>query len=117
VRRSAGLLVAAVAIGMVVTACGSSGSSKAASQDATAACQALSRSQKQLSSLTLSVGYRLTGASGLGVAAAGEDNHKYGNLSEPMKTVANDVSSNASGAIANDVKVALAVCKMDKLPS
>ena len=85
--------------------------------DATAACQALARSTENLSPPSVSVGFRLTGAGSLGLAAAGEDSVHYGNLSNPMKAVQNDVSGNATGAITGDVDAALGVCKADKLPS
>ncbi len=111
------MLLAAATLGVAAAACGGSGSSHTAAQDATAACQALARSHGQLSSLSLSAGYRLTGGANLGVAAAGEDSKKYGNLSQPMKSVQADVSNNASGAIAKDVDAALEACKADKLPS
>jgi hypothetical protein len=110
-------MLAAVTLGVVAGACGGSGSSHTAAQDATAACQALARSRGQVSSLSLSAGYRITGAANLGVAAAGEDNKKYGNLSQAMKSVQNDVSNNATGTISKDVNSALAACKADKLPS
>ena len=101
----------------MIAACGGSGSSDRATQDATAACQALVRSTGQLSPLLLSVGYRLTGATNLALAAAGEDSSRYGNLSSRMKALQNDVASNASQAIAPDVAAALSVCNSDKLPS
>ncbi len=110
------MLLAAATLGVAAAACGGSGSSHTAAQDATAACQALARSRDQLSPLSLSTGYRLTGAANLGVAAAGEDSNKYGNLSQPMKSVQMDVSNNATGTISKDVDSALAACKVDKLP-
>jgi hypothetical protein len=102
---------------LLTAACGGSGSSNSASPDATAACQALVRSGSELSPLSLSVGYRLTGATNLALAAAGEDSSRYGNLSSRMKALQNDVASNASQAIAPDLAAALTVCKSDKLPS
>jgi hypothetical protein len=105
------------AVVVLTAACGGSSSDNGAKVDATAACQALARSTGKLSPLTLSVGYRLTGAGNLGLAAAGEDSVHFGNLSNPMKAVQNDVSTNATGAISGDVGAALGVCKADKLPS
>jgi hypothetical protein len=102
---------------LIITGCGGGGSSGGANQDATAACQALVRSSSQLSPLSLSVGYRLTGATNLGLAAAGEDSSRYGNLSSRMKALQDDVADNASQAIPADVAAALSVCKTDKLPS
>jgi hypothetical protein len=112
------LVPAVTASALMVAACGSSGSATSqATQDATAACQALVRSRAELSSLSLSVGYRLTGATNLALAAAGEDSSRYGNLSSRMKALQNDVASNSSQAIAPDVAAALSVCNSDKLPS
>jgi hypothetical protein len=105
------------AVAVLSAACGGSGSDNGATVDATAACQALARSTDSLSPPSVSVGFRLTGAGSLGLAAAGEDSAHYGNLSNPMKAVQNDVSSNATGAITGDVDAALGVCKADKLPS
>jgi hypothetical protein len=102
---------------VAAAACGSSNSDNGGKADATAACQALSRSEANLSHLTLSVGYRLTGAGNLGVAAAGEDPSTYGNLSKPMKQVQTDVNLNDTTRASADVKSALAVCKADKLPT
>ena len=115
-RRSV-LASTLAAVAVLSAACGGSSSNHGAQVDATAACQALARSTGNLSPLSLSVGYRLTGAGYLGLAAAGEDSAHYGNLANPMKAVQNDVSTNASGAITGDVDAALGVCKADKLPS
>ena len=109
-------LALSAALGLVIAACGGS-AANVATQDAAAGCQGLARSSGKLSPLSLSIGYRLTGASNLGLAGAGEDTTRYGNLSNPMKTIGNDVSTNASKAITADVAIALAVCKTDNLPS
>jgi hypothetical protein len=114
------VLLPALTASSMIAACGGSGSNSQATQatqDATAACQALVRSSGELAPLSLSIGYRLTGATSLAFAAAGEDSSRYGNLSSRMKALQNDVASNASQAIAPDVAAALSVCNSDKLPS
>ena len=117
-RATARAAIASVGITVavsVLTACGGGSSSKAAPDDAKAACAALSRTKNDLGKPSVVDLKRLSAAANLGTAAASQSS-KYATLSGPMNNVLADVQASNTAKLLTDARAALSVCSDLKLP-
>jgi hypothetical protein len=117
-RAAASTVAASVGVAAVLSllsACGGSGGSKSAPDDAKAGCAALSRTKNNLGKPSVVDLKRLSAAANLGTAAATQSS-KYASLAAPMNNVLADVQASNTAKLLTDARAALSVCSDLKLP-